>query len=268
MTDDYNDFLDTAWRAAQAAGEIIVANWRRPKIIDHKGAVDLVTDTDRRCERTIVEILTARFSSHSMLAEEGTRLERRDSPYRWIVDPLDGTTNFAHGYPHFCVSIALEHEGAIILGLVYDPLRQECFRAVKGRGATLNGAAIHGSAVADLDGALLATGFPYDRRDHADYYLGFFHAFITHCQEIRRNGSAALDLCYVACGRLDGYWELKLKPWDVAAGSLIVSEAGGGLSDFRGAQFDISGRETLASNGLIHQQMTRISATIASTDVD
>ncbi len=268
MTQDNDAFLDTAWQAAQAAGEIISANWQKPKIIDHKGAVDLVTDTDRQCERIIVDILAQRYPDHSILAEENTRLERRDSAYRWIVDPLDDTTNFAHGYPHFCISIALEWNGAIVVGLVYDPLRQECFRAVKGKGSTLNGATIRCSTVGDLDNALLATGFPYDRRDHADYYLSFFHAFMTRCQEIRRNGSAALDLCYVACGRLDGYWELKLKPWDVAAGSLIVSEAGGKLSDFRGQRFAIRGRETLASNGSIHQQMTSITATIARMDVD
>lgn len=268
MTDDNDAFLDAAWQAAQAAGKIISANWRKPKIIDHKGAVDLVTDTDRQCEQTIVDILAKKYPGHSILAEEQTRLEPRDSAYRWIVDPLDGTTNFAHGYPHFCISIALEWNGAIIVGLVYDPLRQECFRAVKGQGATLNGEPIRCSTVDDLDNALLATGFPYDRRDHADYYPSFFHAYITRCRKIRRNGSAALDLCYVACGRLDGYWELKLKPWDVAAGSLIVSEAGGKLSDFRGQSLDIRGRETLASNGLIHQQMTSTIATIEGIHVD
>lgn len=268
MIQDNEIFLAAAWQAAQAAGAIIRANWRQPKRIDRKGAVDLVTDTDRKCEKIIVEILTKRFPAHSILAEEDTRLEHSESSYRWVIDPLDGTTNFAHGYPHFCVSIALESKGEVILGLVYDPLRQECFRAVKGQGATLNGAPIHCSTVDDIDNALLATGFPYDRRDHADYYLSFFRAFITRCQGIRRNGSAALDLCYVACGRLDGYWELKLKPWDVAAGGLIVSEAGGRLSDFGGARFTIDGRETLAANPPIHAQMARILATIERRQVD
>jgi len=268
MTHDLNAFLDVAWQAADTVGAIIRANWLKPKTVDHKGAVDLVTDTDRRCERTIVEIITKEFPDHSILAEEETRLEHDDSSYRWIIDPLDGTTNFAHGYPHFCVSIGLEWNGEVILGLVYDPLRRECFQAIKGQGATLNGEPIHCSAVTEIDNALLATGFPYDRRDHADYYLSFFRAFLTRCQGIRRNGSAALDLCYVACGRIDGYWELKLKPWDVAAASLIVTEAGGKLSDFRGQPFDIRGRETLAANMLIHQQMMRITAAIETMHVD
>lgn len=268
MTQNCSAFLATARHAAEAAGEIIRANWHKPKTIDYKGVIDLVTDTDRQCERTIVEILTRRFPEHSILAEEETLLERHGNSFRWIVDPLDGTTNFAHGYPHFCVSIALEQEGEVILGLVYDPLRRECFRAIKDHGATLNGQSIHCSTIDDLDKALLATGFPYDRREHADYYLSYFNAFLTRCQGIRRNGSAALDLCYVACGRIDGYWELKLKPWDVAAGSLIVSEARGKLSDFRGQRFDISGSETLAANALIHPQMARITGAVATVRVD
>ena len=268
MTQTFSAFLDAAWQAADAAGEIIRANWHKPKTIDYKGVIDLVTNTDRQCERTIVEILTRQFPDHSVLAEEETLLERHENSYRWIVDPLDGTTNFAHGYPHFCVSIALEQNGEVILGLVYDPVRRECFRAIKDHGATLNGRNICCSAVDDLDKALLATGFPYDRRDLADYYLSYFKAFLVRCQGIRRNGSAALDLCYVACGRIDGYWELKLKPWDVAAGSLIVSEARGKLSDFRGRPFDIRGGETLAANALIHPQMARIAAAVATTHVD
>ena len=268
MTQPFSAYLDAAWQAADAAGEIINANWRKPKTIDYKGVIDLVTDTDRRCERTIVEMLTRQFPDHSILAEEETLLERHENSYRWIIDPLDGTTNFAHGYPHFCVSIALEHAGEVILGLVYDPLRRECFRGVKDHGTTLNGRSVRCSAVDDLDKALLATGFPYDRRDHADYYLSYFKAFLTRCQGIRRNGSAALDLCYVACGRIDGYWELKLKPWDVAAGSLIVAEAGGRLSDFHGQPFDIRSGETIAANALIHPQMARIAAAIEPTRVD
>jgi len=268
MTQTFSAYLDAAWQAADAAGEIIHANWHKPKTIDYKGAIDLVTETDRQCERTIVGILTSHFPEHSILAEEETLLERHENSYRWIVDPLDGTTNFAHGYPHFCVSIALEQEGEVILGLVYDPLRHECFRAIKDHGATLNGQSIRCSTIDDLDKALLATGFPYDRREHADYYLSYFNAFLTRCQGIRRDGSAALDLCYVACGRIDGYWELKLKPWDVAAGSLIVAEAGGSLSDYHGQPFDIRGGETLAANALIHAQMARIVAAIATTRVD
>lgn len=268
MTQNFSGYLDAAWQAAEAASEIIHANWHKPKTIGYKGAIDLVTETDRQCESAIVGILTRHFPEHSILAEEKTLLERRENSFLWIVDPLDGTTNFAHGYPHFCVSIGLEHYGEVILGLVYDPMRRECFRAIKDHGATLNGRRIRCSAVGDLDKALLATGFPYDSREHADYYLSYLKAFLTRCQGIRRNGSAALDLCYVACGRIDGYWELKLKPWDVAAGSLIVTEAGGRLSDFRSRPFDIRGGETLAANALIHAHMACIAAAIEPTRVD
>ena len=184
-----------------------------------------------------------------------------EASHRWIIDPLDGTTNFAHSYPQFCVSIALERDDEVILGLVYDPLRGECFKAVKGEGATLNGGSIHVSAVKELDKALLATGFPYDQREKADFYLVLFKAFMTRSQGIRRNGSAALDLCYLACGRIDGFWELKLRPWDTAAGTLIVAEAGGRLSDLSGNKFSIWGEETLASNGAIHDEMVNIATT-------
>jgi len=268
MTQTLSTYLDAAWHAAEAAGEIIHTNWHKPKTIGYKAAVDLVTDTDRQCERIIVESLARQFPGHSILAEEETLLERHENSYRWIVDPLDGTTNFGHGYPHVCVSIALERDGEVVLGLVYDPLRREVFRAIKDHGATLNNQAIRCSAVDDIDQALLATGFPYDRREHADYYLSYFKAFLTRCQGIRRNGSAALDLCYVACGRIDGYWELKLKPWDVAAGSLIVAEAGGRLSDFRGRPFDIRGTETLAANALLHAQMARVAYAVVAERVD
>ena len=255
MSHEIVGFLGTAWEAANAAGEIIRASWQQPKSIDYKGSVDLVTSVDKECENKIVETIRSVYPDHSILAEEQTDHEGSRPEYRWIVDPLDGTTNFAHGYPQFCVSIALEHKDQTIIGLVYDPLRRECFRAIKDHGATLNGAPIRTSETVELDKALLATGFPYDRRDNAEFYLGFFKAFLIRCQEIRRNGSAALDLCYLACGRIDGFWELKLKPWDTAAAALIVAEAGGRLSNFSGDQFSIWGNETLASNGSIHEEM-------------
>jgi myo-inositol-1(or 4)-monophosphatase len=268
ITHDIVRFLGVAWDAANAAGEIIRRSWQQPKIIDYKGAIDLVTTTDRETEHKIVEIIRGNFADHAILAEEETDLRGNDKDYRWIVDPLDGTTNFAHSYPNFCVSVALEWTGEVILGLVYDPLRGECFKAVKGEGATLNGSPIRTSGVRELDKALLATGFPYDRREKADFYLSFFKAFLTRCQGIRRSGSAALDLCYLACGRIDGFWELKLKPWDTAAASLIVSEAGGKLSDFSGNGFSIWASETLASNGIIHNEMAEITEAILKSYVD
>jgi myo-inositol-1(or 4)-monophosphatase len=264
MSRDIPKFLSAAWEAANAAGEFIRENWQQPGTIDYKGAIDLVTSVDRDAERKIVDVLRRDFPDHAILAEEATDIPGKTNEYRWIIDPLDGTTNFAHGYPHVGISIALEQNEQVILGLVYDPLRRECFRAVKGQGATLNGAPVRTSAVNELDKALLATGFPYDSRDNAGCYLAFFKAFLIRCQGIRRAGSAALDLCYVASGRVDGFWELKLNPWDVAAGALIVAEAGGSLSDFSGKPFSIRGSETLASNGVIHDEMIGVTNSLAN----
>jgi len=268
MNNEWVGYLNAAWAAAIAAGKIIRANRQQPKNIAYKGPIDLVTSVDRQCERKIVGILQENFPGHSILAEEETNVEAPQSQYRWIIDPLDGTTNFAHGYPQFCVSIALEQNREIIIGLVYDPLRRECFRAIRGQGATLNGQPIQTSSVNDLDKALLATGFPSDHREHADFYLSYFRAFMTRCQGIRRGGSAALDLCYVACGRLDGFWELKLNPWDTAAGALVVTEAGGKLSGFSGAPFLISGDETLAANIQLHDEMVRVASEVKRSHVD
>ncbi|MFQ5850557.1 MAG: inositol monophosphatase family protein [Candidatus Binatia bacterium] len=255
---EMRDLLASAEEAAQAAGFLIRESWQQAKQIYYKSSIDLVTTIDRQAQESIVNILQKRFPEHSILAEEETTIAGIQSSYRWIVDPLDGTTNFAHAYPHFCVSIALEREGEIILGLVYDPLREERFKAVQGKGAFLNGNPIRTSKVAELDKALLATGFPYDRRERAAFYLAYLKAFMTSSQGIRRNGSAALDLCYVACGRLDGFWEFGLHPWDSAAGSLMVREAGGKLTDLSGNTFAIWGGETLGSNGLIHREMLDI----------
>jgi len=258
MSKDTEKFLSAAWQAADAAGTLMRESWLKPKEIDFKGAIDLVTSVDRESERRIVEIIRRSFPDHSVLAEEETDRQGTQGEYRWIIDPLDGTTNFAHSYPQFCVSIALERDGEVILGLVSDPLRGECFRALKGQGAALNDSPIRVSAVHILDRSLLATDFPYDRRENADYYLTFFQAFLTRSQGIRRAGAAALDLCYLACGRIDGFWELKLRPWDTAAGALIVAEAGGRLTDFSGNKFSIWGSETLASNGAIHDEMVAV----------
>jgi myo-inositol-1(or 4)-monophosphatase len=268
MSHSFTVHLETAWQAARAAGALIRENWQKPKEIGYKGAIDLVTSIDRESEHLIVDALRKSFPDHSILAEEETEIAGSENRYRWIVDPLDGTTNFAHGYPQFCVSIALERDGEIVLGLVYDPLSGECFTAVTGQGATLNGKPVHTSAVEILDQSLLATGFPYDHRENPDFYLAFFKAFTSRTQGIRRGGSAALDLCYLACGRLDGFWELKLRPWDLAAATLIVKEAGGKLSDFAGKPFSIWGTETLASNGIIHDEMAKITKSTLKSYVD
>jgi myo-inositol-1(or 4)-monophosphatase len=201
--------------------------------------------------------LSAAFPGHLFLAEEGLSSGEKGD-FRWIFDPLDGTTNFAHRFPIFSVSIALEYQGRIILGVVYDPMRDEMFQAVAAEGASLNGQRIKVSGTDDLNKSLLATGFPYDIRESPVNNIAHFNHFLTRAQAVRRCGSAAMDLCYVACGRFDGFWELKLKPWDQAAGALIVQEAGGRVSDFDGREFGINSQEALATNGLIHEAMVRV----------
>lgn len=251
------DFLSKAREAALKAGAVLRDNIHGAREISYKGEINLVTEMDRRSERTVVAVLQAAFPDHGILAEEGTVIEN-SSGFRWIIDPLDGTTNYAHGYPNFAVSIGLERAGEVILGVVYDPMRDELFAAEKGRGASLNGRTIRVSKADALIRSLLATGFPYDRATSEKNNLNYFRALLMASQEVRRSGSAALDLCSVAAGRLDGYWELKLHPWDVAAGSLIVREAGGLVSDFSGTRFSIHDKEILASNGIIHEQMIEI----------
>jgi myo-inositol-1(or 4)-monophosphatase len=251
------DFLDVAIEAARAAGTVLRENIHGKREISYKGDINLVTEMDMRSERAVVKALLASFPDHGIMAEEETMI-RNSSGYIWIIDPLDGTTNYAHGYPCFSVSIALEHAGEIVVGVVYDPMRDELFTARKGQGAYLNGTKIHVSRVEALLKSLLATGFPYDRKVSEKNNLNYFHDLLMASQEVRRDGSAALDLCYVASGRLDGFWELKLKPWDVAAGSLIVLESGGLISDFSGTRFSIHDDEILASNGRIHQHIIDI----------
>jgi myo-inositol-1(or 4)-monophosphatase len=204
-----------------------------------------------------------------MVAEESASETLAPPPqdrYVWYLDPLDGTTNFAHAYPQFAVSLALGRGSDLLFAIVHDPVRAETFVAERGSGATLNGEPIAVSTTRELNDALLATGFPYDRREHIDFYLGFFADMVRRTQGIRRNGSAALDLCYVACGRLDGFWEWKLRPWDTAAGVLIVQESRGTVSDFRGDPIDLFGRQTLASNGHVHRAMVEVlTARLATT---
>lgn len=251
------DFLSVAREAALRGGALLRENIGRTREISYKGEINLVTEMDRRSERAVVEVLRAAFPDHGVLAEEETSIEGKTS-YRWVIDPLDGTTNYAHGYPNFAVSIALERSDEVIAGVVYDPLRDELFSAEKGSGAALNGRPIRVSAADSLIRSLLATGFPYDRATSGKNNLNYFRELLMASQEVRRSGSASLDLCSVACGRLDGYWELKLHPWDVAAGSLIVREAGGRVSDFSGTRFSIHDKEILASNGRIHDLMIAV----------
>jgi len=250
------DFLSVAREAAVKAGRLLRENIDGTREIRYKGDINLVTEMDRRSEHTIVETLRGVFPGHGFIAEEETD-QRNQSGFLWIIDPLDGTTNYAHGYPCFSVSIALQHEGQVIVGVVYDPMRDELFSAEKGGGSFLNGKKIAVSRTDSLIRSLLATGFPYDRKESDRNNLDYFHHLLMASQEVRRDGSAALDLSSVAAGRFDGFWELKLKSWDVAAGSLIVLEAGGAVSGLSGNTVALDAGEILATNGRIHDQMVR-----------
>jgi myo-inositol-1(or 4)-monophosphatase len=251
------EYMEIAKAAAVKAGTLLREKINGSREISYKGAINLVTEMDSIAERTVVETILGAFSGHGILAEEEAHI-KNSSDYLWIIDPLDGTTNYAHGYPSFSVSIGLEFSGDVIIGVVYDPMRDELFSAARGQGAFLNGKPIAVSRNDILIRSLLATGFPYDRAISKENNLNYFNALIMASQEIRRSGSASLDMCAVAAGRLDGYWELKLYPWDVAAGSLIVREAGGTVSDFTGTQFNIHDKEIVASNGIIHGLMLDI----------
>ena len=261
---DLDDYLAVAREAVAAAAAHLRVAVGQPQRIEHKGAIDLVTETDRAVEALIGERLRRAFPDHLVVGEEASAGGPPARPpadrWAWYLDPLDGTTNFAHGHPHFAVSLALARGAELQVALVADPLRDETFAAVRGGGATCNGAPIRVSTAATLEGALLATGTPYDRRERADLYLGVIRDFMLRSQGIRRAGSAALDLCWVACGRVDAYWEWRLGPWDVAAGALIVREAGGVVSDFGGGAHDVFGTETLASNGRLHDAMLAVLA--------
>ncbi len=241
-------------RAARAAARVHLKWLSRTSVTRKSNPIDLVTEADHEAEATVVEILQRGFPTHAILAEEGGGVATAGE-HRWIVDPLDGTTNFAHGFPMFCVSIAYERRGRAQFGVILDAFKKECFVARRGGGARLNGKPIRVSRTPALDLALLATGFPYDRRERRRYYLAFWETFMTRCQGVRRTGSAALDLAYVACGRVDGFWEFGLKPWDVAAGALIVEEAGGHVSNMDGSRLDLAGARIIASNGALHQEM-------------
>lgn len=248
----------TAIRAAQAAGTVLLEHAQSGFRIHYKAAIDLVTDADRRAEDCIVQTIRAAHPSHRILAEERGRDGAMDSPYQWIVDPLDGTTNFAHGFPFYSVSIGLEYAGECILGVVLDPLRQELFTAELGLGAYLNGEPIRVSTTETLDKSLLVTGFAYNIRETSNNNLDHFSRISLCAQGVRRTGSAALDLCYVAAGRFDGYWEVKLSPWDMAAGIVILREAGGVVSGFTKDEFSLYGQELVATNGHIHDHLLEV----------
>jgi myo-inositol-1(or 4)-monophosphatase len=246
---DRRQMIEIAIEAARAAGEIQLARYGAALEVRHKGAVDLLTDVDLRCEEAIRAVLCRRAPGTVILGEEeGGTGEGAD---RWVVDPLDGTTNYAHGYPLFCASIAWEEGNRVRAGAIYDPLRGEMFAATEGMGAELNGRRIRVSSTGDLAQALLATGFPYDRATNPRNYQEFCR-LTQLTQGVRRGGSAALDLAYVACGRLDGFWEPGLKPWDLAAGTLMVVEAGGAVTGYRGEPFNPCDTDVAASNGKLH----------------
>lgn len=257
--------LEVARALAHEAGALIREALGHAHTIDRKSPVNLVTEVDRAAERIIVEGLSRAFPDDTIVAEEsadGSRPAATNGEQGscWYVDPLDGTTNFVHGLPHCSVSIGLQRKGRMQAAVVFDPFRDETFEAERGRGARLGKRRLQVSPTAILGDSLLVTGFPYDRRDHLDFYLSYLAAFIAQARDIRRYGSAALDLCYVAAGRFDGFWEWKLQPWDTAAGILIVEEAGGRVTDFDDGSYDPWGDRILATNGAIHDAAVRVLA--------
>jgi myo-inositol-1(or 4)-monophosphatase len=279
----------TAKDALLAGGRILKLGYAAKRRVFFKTLTSPVTHIDMMSERAVIGLIRRRFPTHGFLAEESSYLNEMTkgarrrvatglrmaggmpshaaagAGHRWIIDPLDGTVNFLHGLPQSCVSVAVEREGVILAGGVYDPFRDELFMAMRGRGATLNGKRIRVSSRAPLQRSLLVTGFPYDHQRRAAFYLAFLEPFLRRSMDLRRLGAAALDLAWVACGRVEGYWEFNLNPWDVAAGWLLVEEAGGTLTDFSGARIDIDRpAETLASNGKIHAEMLHVMKTTRS----
>ena len=254
---DLSPFRKIALEAAGKAGKILKKGLQGKIEVSYKGDLNLVTNIDTRSEQAIVAVISCAFPKHQVMAEEGHG-QKEPSSFRWIIDPLDGTTNYAHAFPFFCVSIALEIKGKVVLGVVNDPIRKELFFAEKGKGAFLNGHPISVSTVEKLSKSLLVTGFAYDIRTDPANNFNHFINLSMNAQAVRRTGSAALDLCYVAAGRLDGFWELKLHAWDTAAGSLILQEAGGKVTDFSGNPYSIYDSEILATNRKIHEEMSHL----------
>ncbi len=256
-----NSFLEVAVECAQDAGKILREEMERPPTISYKGDFDLVTQADRRSEALIVSRLQKYFPDHAVAAEEGTGKDTT-SEYRWHVDPLDGTTNFAHAYPCFCVSIALARKNELLLGVVYNPIYNELFSAARGEGAFFNGKPIHCSKIPALKSSLLCTGFPNHNRE-VNPNFHFYWDFTLRTHGVRRDGSAALDLAFVAMGRFDGFWEFGLNPWDTAAGVVLVEEAGGKITDMQGQPYQLGGPSILATNGSIHGEMVSVVAEVA-----
>jgi myo-inositol-1(or 4)-monophosphatase len=250
--------LAVAKRAAKEAGKILLSHLGKLEHVEYKGRRDPVSEADKASEKRIAEVIREAFPAHGFLAEEKTSWTGKDKGARWIVDPLDGTVNYAHGYPLFSVSIAFERDGEVLAGVVYDPVRKDLFSAVRGDGAFLNSKPIRVSKTRKLIKSLIVTGFPYDIESRPKEILGPFNRMVLASQGVRRDGSAALNLCYLACGRFDGYWEMGLKPWDTAAGMLILREAGGVVTDFKGAPFKPEMQEILASNGKIQKEMMEV----------
>ncbi|MGQ0737111.1 MAG: inositol monophosphatase family protein [Acidobacteriota bacterium] len=260
MIGPHPQFLATAVEAVVRAGELQMARFGAAVRVDKKGAIDLVTEVDVEVERMFRALIAERFPEHDVLAEELGQ-ERSGARHRWVFDPLDGTTNYAHGVPIFCASLALEIDGVAEIGAVFDPNRRELFTAERGVGAWLNGAPLGVSSVASLDDALLVTGFPYDIREHPRQVLSLFAAFLGRARAVRRLGSAAIDMCWVAAGRMDGFWEQGLQAWDTMAGGLIVQQAGGTVTDLDGAPFAAASGRCVASNSVIHREMLAVIAT-------
>ncbi len=247
-------YSELAEIAARVSGDILLSNLGKVKNIEYKSKHNLVTEIDKLSEKSIIDIIKRYYPKHSIFAEESGK-DENESDFQWIIDPLDGTTNYAHSYPFFCISIALRIKSELVVGVVYDPVKDEMFKAERGRGAFLNDNEISVSKARSLSESNVSTGFLHDEEWMIDENLIHFSNFIKRTRAVRRDGSAALDLCYVACGRFDGFWEIGLNPWDTSAGYLIVVEAGGKVTNFNGDLFDINEKEILASNSILHSQM-------------
>lgn len=252
--------IDVAIESAREAGHFLKQHLGKVREIRQKAGQEknLVTEVDKQSEEMIIRKIRHHFPQHDILAEESAKETPRTSDYRWVIDPLDGTTNFTHGFPVFCVSIALEYRGEVIAGVIYDPNFDELFTAERGKGAFLNAKRMRVSGVETLGKSLLVTGFPYNITENPNNAVEHFVKFLMKSQAVRRMGSAAIDLAYVAAGRYEGFWEVALNPWDVAAGALLVTEAGGQVTDFAGKAFSIYKPEVLASNGVVHREMMQI----------